>query len=336
MKRKLLIAAGFLLTQLCAAQVLYHETFDNLNVGNLGADLTGITSGQGGWYLHYWASPSYPNTVSVNNYQIENYLNKGKVLVVKGLDGGGHGGVWVTQTQLDAKWNTRTVGNNVLVMEYDFYTGDETLDNTKDSYCDVVLFSTQDKIMARVHYNPFTERTSIGDMVLGTSIISQLPKKQWVKIIHQVDYNAGKIYTEIPSMGVIASNAIPLNLNGCIPSEILVGVGHPSGSLFQSISKFDNFKVTATNQVNLSLATILNEKFNLYPNPASNVVTITNGENLLVQQIAVYDTTGKLIKTENYNNKTEIQLNVENLASGTYLLHLKTNEGTAVKKLVKK
>ena len=33
--------------------------------------------------------------------------------------------------------------------------------------------------------------------------------------------------------------------------------------------------------------------------------------------------------------KTEIQLNVEHLASGNYMLHLKTAEGTAVKKLMK-
>ncbi|SEH59918.1 Por secretion system C-terminal sorting domain-containing protein, partial [Paenimyroides aquimaris] len=40
--------------------------------------------------------------------------------------------------------------------------------------------------------------------------------------------------------------------------------------------------------------------------------------------------------TQNFNEQTEIQLHVENLASGTYLLHLQTNEGMAVKKLVKK
>jgi len=318
------------------AQVLFSDNFDSYTVGNLGADLSGATSGQGGWYLHYWASPSYPNTVSVNNYQIENYINKGKVLVLKGLDGGGHGGVWVTQTELDAKWNTRTVGNNVLVMEYDFYTGDETLDNTKDSYCDVILFSTQDKIMARVHYKPFSKRTSIGDMTLGTSMISQLPKKQWIKIIHQVDYNTGKIYTEIPSIGVITSNVSPLDLNGYIPSKIHLNVGHGSASLSTSISKFDNFLITATNQVNLSVTTFLNEKFNIYPNPTSNLVTITNNDNMPVQEVTIYDMAGKKLSTQIFNNQTEIQLNVAQLASGTYLLHIQTTQGIAVKQLIKK
>src|SRR5690606_36457497 len=98
-------------------------------------------------------------------------------------------------------------------------------------------------------------------------------------------------------------------------------------------------KITALQSVPpyvLSATNFLSEKFNIYPNPASNVVTITNNENMLVNKIEVYNTTGKLINTQNYNNEAELQLNVENLASGTYMLHLQTNEGTAVKKLVKK
>jgi len=57
---------------------------------------------------------------------------------------------------------------------------------------------------------------------------------------------------------------------------------------------------------------------------------------MLVQQVVIYDISGKQLNTQSFNNETEIQLNVENLASGTYMLHLQTNEGTAVKKLVKK
>ncbi|RRA91082.1 T9SS type A sorting domain-containing protein, partial [Paenimyroides viscosum] len=45
---------------------------------------------------------------------------------------------------------------------------------------------------------------------------------------------------------------------------------------------------------------------------------------------------GKQLRTHTFNNEAEIQLNVESLASGTYMLHLQTAQGTAVKKLVKK
>lgn len=66
------------------------------------------------------------------------------------------------------------------------------------------------------------------------------------------------------------------------------------------------------------------------------MVTITNNESMLVEQVTIYDSIGKQLSTQTFNNQTEIQLNVENLASGTYMLHLQTAQGTAVKKLVKK
>ena len=82
---------------------------------------------------------------------------------------------------------------------------------------------------------------------------------------------------------------------------------------------------------------MVSAKFNMYPNPATNIVNITNSENILVKQVTVYDSNNsKELNTQNFNNESQIQLNVENLASGTYILHIQTNDGLAVKKLVKK
>lgn len=86
----------------------------------------------------------------------------------------------------------------------------------------------------------------------------------------------------------------------------------------------------------MAIDKIAPEKFQLYPNPATEKVTISNNANILVQKINVYDLTGKLIKTQSFTNDSEIQLNVENLTTGTYQLHIQTNEGTAVKNLIKK
>src|SRR5690554_6231791 len=105
------------------------------------------------------------------------------------------------------------------------------------------------------------------------------------------------------------------------------------------VNKYDNIKITALNAVPpyvLNAENFLAQKFNLYPNPATNIVNITNSENMAVQQIMVYDVAGKELSTQTFNNKSEILLNVENLASGVYLLHIETKEGTAVKKLIKK
>ena len=107
------------------------------------------------------------------------------------------------------------------------------------------------------------------------------------------------------------------------------------------VHKYDNIKITGLkvvppNIIALSTNEQLAQKFNVFPNPATNIVNITNNENMSVKQVEIYDVTGKLINTQNFNNETEIQLNVETFSSGTYILHLQTNEGTAIKKLIKK
>jgi len=66
------------------------------------------------------------------------------------------------------------------------------------------------------------------------------------------------------------------------------------------------------------------------------VVTITNNENIVLEQVAIYDINGKTTKTQTFNKENEVQLNIGNLAASIYMVHLKTAEGTAVKKLVKK
>ena len=78
MKRKLLIAAGFLLTQLCSAQVLFTETFENYTLGNLGTDPTGVMPGQGGWLTSDVYSSTKANDLSL----ITNEPIKGKALTL--------------------------------------------------------------------------------------------------------------------------------------------------------------------------------------------------------------------------------------------------------------
>src|SRR5690554_528700 len=105
------------------------------------------------------------------------------------------------------------------------------------------------------------------------------------------------------------------------------------------VNKYDNIKITALNAVPpyvLNAENFLAQKFNVFPNPVTDIVTITNNENIGIEQIEVLDINGKTIKSLNYNKENEVQLNLGDFASGMYLLHIKTNEGTAVKKVVKK
>src|SRR5690606_15553748 len=341
MKKCLLILIIVLCFNSTYSQVLYTENFDNLSIGNLGTDPSGITPGQGGWYTvsQYTQANSFFNIV--------NETGRGKVLDMTT-------GVTDNESLTAIKKISHTTianrlpGNDVFMLEIDYYTGSNQpplRSSGNGSYINIVTYIDGDPLNTTL-LSQFSFDKSNGDVGLG-----KLPFNTWVKIIFYIDYPNEKKYLHIPYLNnAISYDMIKYpkstNLIEEFPiSEInLIGLYIDVGAnpvLSYIRNRYDNIKLTAINEVppeviTLSVNEQLAEKFNLYPNPASNLVNITNNENMFVKEVAVYDTKGKLITTQNFNEQTEIQLNVENLASGTYLLHLKTEEGTAVKKLVKK
>ncbi len=67
----------------------------------------------------------------------------------------------------------------------------------------------------------------------------------------------------------------------------------------------------------------LQENLNIYPNPASNYINISIGQELFAKdfKINIYNLTGNLIKTFNFDNVTgEITINTSDINSGLYLL----------------
>lgn len=72
--------------------------------------------------------------------------------------------------------------------------------------------------------------------------------------------------------------------------------------------------------------------FDVYPNPASNLVNITLHENATIKQLQVTDLLGKTIYQT--NTLTNSQLDVSMLKTGVYLLKINTNNGFGIKKLV--
>ena len=338
------------------AQVLYHETFDNFTLGDIATDIFGQTSGQGGWY-------TLVGTLNIGstaaNFQIENETNKGKILKIISGPVGSYGTNNMYKKDFELIWNQRTQGNNVLKFEYEMFVPNYTANSSKIFIITsaVGLFTQSPRGLINFAYNHTDGRVfgsssnglqgNLTFQLLPNNGILYLTKNQWYHIITYIDYDNNALYVEIPTLGIVKKVDVfdklspPDTMANYPPTQIVLSIGrsYDTPQAPPSFLKFDNIKITALNAVPphiLSAESFLAQKFNLYPNPATNIVNITNGENMLVSKIEVYDITGKLIKTENYNNKTEIQLNVEHLASGTYLLHLKTNEGTAVKKLVKK
>ena len=86
--------------------------------------------------------------------------------------------------------------------------------------------------------------------------------------------------------------------------------------------------VLATGTDNVSDA-----KVKVYPNPVTDYLIISTPENIKVEGISIYSTTGQLVKS--FQGKDQ-KLNVSNLSTGIYILKIKTNTGVQQQKIIKK
>lgn len=84
--------------------------------------------------------------------------------------------------------------------------------------------------------------------------------------------------------------------------------------------------------ITLSNNSVVSESFKMYPNPVENVLnlSIQNGQ---IEKVVIIDINGKKVKE--HTSQLE-QLNLESLASGTYIIQISSSVGTVSKKLVKK
>jgi len=325
MKKITLLIACFFIASLGSAQVLFEEDFNSYPAGHLNTDYTGTTAGQGGWRAIRLTNSSATAMVVPET-------GKGNVLTMTTNGTFSNEDIAVQQDDgiIDALWNNRTAGNNVLKFEFygsgSFNTGGGIFNHLVNIY-----FVTSGLHFIRAYYSQPQNHT----FTLKQYDATTFPYNMWIKSELFIDYITQKAYFYIPTLNLF--KAIDLTVIH-IPDNIKF---QTSGLQPTSVVKFDNIKLTALQSVPayidaLSADEWVSSAFNLYPNPAANVVNITNSENMQVQQVAVYDITGKHLTTQNFNNESEIQLNIENLASGVYMLHIETDKGTAVKKLVKK
>src|SRR5690554_6620473 len=353
MKKYLLyLTATFLTAHFTDAQVLYTENFNNLTVGNLCTDPTGVIPGQGGWKTKCFALPMYINN---NYFEIVTEPGRGKVLK---LTADQNVGVRAFINDLDLLWNNRNPGNNVCNIESDFFTGEHPavpgylppyrrfnhtfgVSNTNIEYPSrTIIGMNHHQIMSSLILLIYNE--GINHRVIPQSIIN-FPEKTWLKFEIHLNYPLQKAYFFIPTLDVYLETDQFLKLSTAsnpmddfTPTSFIIHIMGDEDIAKEVFVKYDNIIISAVDKAPLSVTELISSKFNIFPNPSNDVVTITNSENIGIEKVDVYDLTGRVIKTKEYNNENNVQLNLSDLATATYLLHIQNKEGVAVKKIVKK
>lgn len=93
---------------------------------------------------------------------------------------------------------------------------------------------------------------------------------------------------------------------------------------------FDTLDISS----DLSTNSFLASKLSVYPNPATNVVNISSTVNATINTVEMTDLNGRVVMTKSVN-ATNGQIAIGDLATGVYMMKITTDQGTAVKKIVK-
>ena len=350
MKKILLLLLVGTLSQV-NAQVLQSDDFNTLTVGDVGTDITGATDGQGGWYTA--TSNGVAPTTSINagnsNFQIVADGDEGTNGFKLVSPDGNKGSRFMWKDGLGAAWDTRDLGNDIIEVEFNLYTGAET---TSTVQAGVRLYGIDDSVTPAANRTlngfVYTMNTRVLSGVaylnnagtFGTYLITLqtggliLDPDTWYRIGFAYDSNTGEtiwktsaVYTGLPD----TNWAGPF-----IVDEVDFVSIAPTTNAAESEVIFDAYSVEATpEEALLNVTEVVTEaNFSVYPNPAKNVINISNTMNVTVNDVVLTDLNGRVVKSQKVN-AIEVQVNVADLATGIYMMNVTTDQGNITKKIIK-
>lgn len=338
MKKTLLFIAVLLGYFSLNAQDLMTQNFNALTVGTVGTSITGATPGQGGLFTY---TPAGANT----NFQIYSEGGPyGNALQIAGpTNATDIRYVW--QDGLDAAWATRTVGNNILIVEYDFYTGPST---TSAGTTGMRLFNAAGQTIAGFRFVPSTKVITglaryNNNGTIGTYFFNLGAANAAITLAADTWYRIGfafnKTTGEVIWKGTNFNASIIGTEIGIDPDEADFLVVPSTGNTVSVVAKFDNLLVRASATENVlsvsSFVAPMANTLSIYPNPVKDYFTVSTKTSLKISNISITDLNGRIVKTVSSQFIKEGQVDISDLRAGMYVLSLQTNEGVIAKKIIK-
>lgn len=326
-------------------QSVFTDNFEAATLGNLGTDITGVTAGQGGWYIT--AAAAATNSAA-SNFQVENNTAvHGKVLSILG-SAGPTGTKQINQNnKLVSVWGTRTPGNDILTYEFDVFSGATTTsqntgrvylwDGSAANKC-VIGFALnmatkQHTLVAYIdpaEVNP-SETGEVGNW--GFTFNTALEANTWYKVGLAWDSATGEIAYKIinETTGAVVIDQFYNGAGvGAVPNLANIQVlAVPNTTVIANTVAanllFDNIQLKATDSIDLlAVGDVVDtkSKLSVYPNPFTDVLKISDVKG--VKSVSVNDISGRQVKTL----APSAELNLSSLKSGLYIVNLQMEDGS--------
>ncbi len=142
-------------------------------------------------------------------------------------------------------------------------------------------------------------------------------------------------------IGVLATADEGVNwsvLGENLPSVVVTDLHIHEGSQFLFAATFgrSTYKIDISDDILNTNENIFSSEVKVFPNPASEMVTISLKNTSNQTSLMIYDVMGRLVKQNNFEGKKEISLSVQNFQAGIYYLKISEGIKQTTKKLIVK
>jgi hypothetical protein len=335
MKKILFFALAMFFTSFAFGQVIDNQNFNSLTAGNVGINFTGVTVGQGGYYLINGAATDYQIATIDASHGNSLKVTAGGGYTGANTDPNNH----IVRKQVGVDANT---GNNIIKATYNFYTG--SANGAGQIYFTLFDDGTSPAVIQSLIYNVATKtitaggtltnagvRQFFGIKVLGTTYAANT----WVSVGMAYNMTTGVMnwYTPQESYTFSSPPAGYALVAGLDVGEYRTYNINASGNTTAYNWAIDDVNITYSNNIVLAADEVSKTTAThteIYPNPVVDYLTIKSDTN--IYKVEVYDMSGRNVNTTLKGN----QVNVTDLSAGDYIINIETKEGKVSKKFIKK
>lgn len=365
--KKILLSVAIIATSFAFGQTLQIENFNNLTIGNVGTDFNGDIPGQSNWLTasSNGDAPTTSTNAAASNFKIiAAGNNSSQGLQITGPNGD-KGFRYMWKDGLDAAWTSRTVGNNIIEVEYDLFTGPITGSRTQIGMRifgvqDVAgvpttrtlngfVYTTNTRVLTGIAFiqNGAASNTYLINFATGGLVLNA---NTWYTIGCSYNTVTGEVLWKTdsasPANGLADANYIP----GMLPLEVdflqsVIPAAPAAGTtpavpanIFTSNISFDNYvarAVSVSNLLGTSDFTTSDNAISVYPNPAKDILNLKVGDASAITAVQIVDLNGREVFTKTFDNVTDAQIDVNELSTGMYLINITSGEKSVTKKFLK-